>query len=259
MNYQQVFEKLQKKISTTPTKLPDAQIKWQLKQCKDLISINNLLRYCAYQNEDSFIPSQAMAEVMTKRLLLLVKQSPSLDKKGWLQIQNCVHYIRGHVTRARGKWHITFVLITLENRLSSKEDSRRTKFTSSSDGIEVQYSEAKGRHIIASRDMESGQMICVDKDPLAFIIFDPKSKESKVVICVQCGKSSICSFPCPRCPDVVFCSIVCMRQALTTHHLYECVPMRLYALLSVQIVVSEQQFNIHISNCKLMQMTTVAR
>ena len=50
------------------------------------------------------------------------------------------------------------------------------------------------------------------------------------VFCVQCGISNICSFPCPTCPDVLFCSMVCLVKALKSHHQYEC-PMRFYAIL----------------------------
>ena len=50
------------------------------------------------------------------------------------------------------------------------------------------------------------------------------------VFCVQCGKSNICSFPCPTCPDVLFCSMVCLEKARKSHHKYEC-PMRFYAIL----------------------------
>ena len=48
--------------------------------------------------------------------------------------------------------------------------------------------------------------------------------------CVQCGKSNICSFPCPACPDVLFCSMACLEKARKSHHKYEC-PMRFYAIL----------------------------
>ena len=50
------------------------------------------------------------------------------------------------------------------------------------------------------------------------------------VFCVQCGKSTICSFPCPACPDVLFCSMACLEKARKSHHKYEC-PMRFYAIL----------------------------
>ena len=50
------------------------------------------------------------------------------------------------------------------------------------------------------------------------------------VFCVHCGKSNICPFPCPSCPDVLFCSLRCLDQAQKSYHKYEC-QMRLYAIL----------------------------
>lgn len=147
-----MFGQIRKRLSNTPTKLPNAQIKSQLKHCKTLISINNLLRYCAYENEDAFIPTQAMVDVMTKRLLSLLLSSAVSKKQAWLlQIQNHVHYIKPHLTTSsRGKWHLAFVLITLENRITfSKEDcdaedmmKSSQKFMSSD--IRIEYSESKG-------------------------------------------------------------------------------------------------------------------
>ena len=50
------------------------------------------------------------------------------------------------------------------------------------------------------------------------------------MLCVQCGHSSLCSLPCPNCPDVFFCSTQCLQKASASYHHYEC-PMRLYAIL----------------------------
>ena len=50
--------------------------------------------------------------------------------------------------------------------------------------------------------------------------------------CVNCGISSLTFLPCPFCPDVQFCSTLCLIKNLEGAHKYEC-SMRLYGILRV--------------------------
>ena len=95
---------------------------------------------------------------------------------------------------------------------------------------QVQFNSEKGRHMIARQNIKGGQVVSIDLEPLAFIVFDPTEGKELDVFCVQCGKSTICPLPCPTCPDVFFCSTFCVQNALKSHHKYEC-PMRFYAIL----------------------------
>ena len=38
---------------------------------------------------------------------------------------------------------------------------------------QVQFTEEKGRHMVATNNIKGGQVISADLEPLAFIIFDP--------------------------------------------------------------------------------------
>ena len=39
--------------------------------------------------------------------------------------------------------------------------------------LQVHYSPEKGRHVVATQNIEGGQVISVDPEPLVFLIFDP--------------------------------------------------------------------------------------
>ena len=57
-----------------------------------------------------------------------------------------------------------------------------------------------------------------------------KQRPTGQLHCVNCGVSSLTILPCPRCPDVHFCSPTCLIQNLQGSHRYEC-DMRLYGIL----------------------------
>ena len=59
-----------------------------------------------------------------------------------------------------------------------------------------------------------------------------KERLTSQLHCVNCGTLSLTILPCPKCPDVQFCSTTCLRQNLQGCHRYEC-NMRLYGILRV--------------------------
>ena len=40
--------------------------------------------------------------------------------------------------------------------------------------------------------------------------------------CHHCLRTTRCLLPCPRCPDVMFCSSECLNEARATYHKFEC-------------------------------------
>ena len=111
--------------------------------------------------------------------------------------------------------------------------------------------------MIARQNITGGQVISIDLEPLAFIVFDPTEGKELDVFCVQCGKSNICPLPCLACPDVFFCSTFCVQEALKSHHKYEC-PMRFYAILKY-IAGSSTKDSISVGKMLPLRIATMYR
>ena len=231
MNFQQSLNNIRKKVRNTPLKLPNCQIKQELKKCNDISSFNNLLLYCGYKESRPWRPNSTASKVILKRLIFIIL-TQKLSLKNWNDIGSHFNQCKHNLEKtASNRWQSLFLLVLIKEHNTDIDTDMFSQLQVGLPSTKVDYNEDKGRHVLASRDIEAGQVILVDSDPLVDIIFDPNQGKEAEVICVQCGKCSIVAFPCPSCPDVLFCSIPCLEAALASHHTYECAPMRLYAIL----------------------------
>ena len=81
----------------------------------------------------------------------------------------------------------------------------------------VEQSAAKGRHIVALRDITPGEIIVVEK-PYASVLLP----QSWFTHCHNCLRRCIAPIPCLYCRDALFCSVSCRQQAWHTYHEAEC-------------------------------------
>ena len=132
MDFTQILLNIQKKVMATPRKLPAAQIVKHLKVCQDLASVNALLKYCEYwdnNGKSSLEPSKAMAMVMMRRILILLTTSPirtHLTTKDWSQIQSSFDYIRSslsEIVSPKISWQKSFIAVALKRTRRPKNDN----------------------------------------------------------------------------------------------------------------------------------------
>ncbi len=102
------------------------------------------------------------------------------------------------------------------------------KIPCASSAVTVAYDDVFGRHIVADRQIEVGEVIFVE-DPIVSYL-DTESDASASESCHECfsrvggGAKQMESplIPCPGCTRVVFCSVRCRKRAWEGHHQYEC-------------------------------------
>ncbi|KAK3862317.1 hypothetical protein Pcinc_031813 [Petrolisthes cinctipes] len=87
-----------------------------------------------------------------------------------------------------------------------------------SDAIGIQYSPIRGRHLVAERDIQPGEVLVVEEALAATVKLDGTLRTH----CSHCLRRSPMPLPCPSCSLVVFCSEHCRHQSLLRSHGAEC-------------------------------------
>lgn len=91
------------------------------------------------------------------------------------------------------------------------------KFPCASEAIEVKYSEGFGRHIVATRDIDVGELLIVEEphDQTLFL-------KNCFTHCWHCFKGIWNGIPCDSCVNIIYCSEHCKNTDWTTLHHLEC-------------------------------------
>lgn len=105
--------------------------------------------------------------------------------------------------------------------------SRHPNYPSASEAISIKFSDTFGRHVVARRDIDVGEVL-FREDPIVW--FHSPEDDVTQESCHHCFRFlSFPGIPCPTCSKVVFCTVKCRREALESYHRYEC---RLEPLMS---------------------------
>lgn len=86
-----------------------------------------------------------------------------------------------------------------------------------SEAVTIEYNKEWGRHIVATRDIQPGEIIILEKIYYAFIYPD-----KMWVYCQNCSKLSWSSIPCKGCIFGIYCSKECRQEAWDKYHKFEC-------------------------------------
>ncbi|XP_072743347.1 SET and MYND domain-containing protein 4 isoform X2 [Anoplolepis gracilipes] len=91
-----------------------------------------------------------------------------------------------------------------------------------SDGIVISFSERYGRHYVATREFQPGDIISIE-DPYAHVIYE----ERYYTHCHYCLSKSYNLIPCAECPIAQYCSEKCRKLAWEVCHKTECPILKL--------------------------------
>ncbi|KAL0896024.1 hypothetical protein ABMA27_012009 [Loxostege sticticalis] len=91
------------------------------------------------------------------------------------------------------------------------------QYPAASEAIQIDQDDVRGRFATATRDIEAGEMLLVEK-PHSGVLLGEYSKTH----CQNCFMKCPIPHPCPKCPNVLFCSEKCLETALKSYHAYEC-------------------------------------
>ncbi|CAH2068307.1 unnamed protein product, partial [Iphiclides podalirius] len=91
------------------------------------------------------------------------------------------------------------------------------QYPAASEAVHIDYDEVRGRFATATRDVRAGETLLIEK-PFSGVLLGEYSKTH----CQNCFTRCLVPLPCPRCPNVIFCSEKCSEVAQKTYHGYEC-------------------------------------
>lgn len=87
-----------------------------------------------------------------------------------------------------------------------------------SDALRIAYTPARGRHLVAEREIQPGEVLIVEDALTAVVKLDGTLRTH----CSNCLRRSPVPIPCPSCSLVVFCSDQCRNTSLAGGHGGEC-------------------------------------
>lgn len=91
------------------------------------------------------------------------------------------------------------------------------QYPAASDAINIDYDDVRGRYATATKDIQPGEVLLVER-PHSGVLLAEFSRTH----CQNCFLKCPIPLPCPKCPNVVFCSDKCLDYAQKSYHSYEC-------------------------------------
>ncbi|XP_058807427.1 SET and MYND domain-containing protein 4-like isoform X2 [Phymastichus coffea] len=116
----------------------------------------------------------------------------------------------------------------LKEECSFKFDSNKC-IPSASDAICIKYTKEFGKHLIADRDIEAGEILIVEK-PYASLLHSKNIYSH----CSHCFVRSWDIIPCEYCVYAMYCSENCKNEAWKQYHDIECLVRGYLESLSIQ-------------------------
>ncbi|XP_044005650.1 SET and MYND domain-containing protein 4-like [Aphidius gifuensis] len=112
-----------------------------------------------------------------------------------------------------------------------------------SDAIELEKTNDNNQHVVATRDIKSGEFIYIS-EPFAAT----PSYELRFTNCWHCCRQTWAGIPCDNCSAIIYCSDICKKKAWNSYHNIEC-------LLSEQLWKFDKILPGHLSTVKLFLKT----
>lgn len=116
-----------------------------------------------------------------------------------------------------------YPLVKEESNVVDEEDTvpklrqSNRKYSSAADAINIQHSKTFGRHMIATRNIEMGEVLVVESPYVKLV-----AKEKAYLHCAYCLKLAFSTIPCDYCINTIYCSDECKNIAWRKHHEMEC-------------------------------------
>ncbi|XP_011493877.1 PREDICTED: SET and MYND domain-containing protein 4-like [Ceratosolen solmsi marchali] len=95
---------------------------------------------------------------------------------------------------------------------------------SASNAIDIMYNKDLGKHLVANRDIDAGEILINEKPYTSFL-----SHQNIYTHCSYCFVRAWNSIPCEHCPLAMYCSKECRSRAWKQYHDIEC-PIKGYFL-----------------------------
>lgn len=97
------------------------------------------------------------------------------------------------------------------------ESDRNPSIDCAKNCVEIKNNSEFGRHVIATRKINIGEVIAVEKPFTAILL-----KDDYLTHCYHCLKFTYNLIPCKTCVHVGYCSELCRENSWNSHHKHEC-------------------------------------
>ncbi|XP_019867309.1 SET and MYND domain-containing protein 4 [Aethina tumida] len=119
----------------------------------------------------------------------------------------------------------THVPSETSHELPKLTDGENENFAYASAKLKMSYEKSKGRHVIARKNIQKGDVLFVEKA----LIFAPVFKENKELYpfkCYNCLKDTLSCIPCQSCTLCFYCNENCRVSSWNECHKWECQGMQ---------------------------------
>ncbi|KAK7074879.1 hypothetical protein SK128_020692 [Halocaridina rubra] len=96
--------------------------------------------------------------------------------------------------------------------------SPQSKSNCVSDALKIAYTPARGRHLVAEREIQPGEVLIAEESLGSIVKLDATLRSH----CSNCLRRAPVPIPCPSCSLVVFCDDKCRDVSLASGHGREC-------------------------------------
>lgn len=139
----------------------------------------------------------------------------------WFKVSNPLSIMNQKILQKHWETHsLTNIMRDFldEECVLPKIKSPSKKYDCASDAIEIKYSDKYfGRHVVATRDIEPGEVLVVEK-PFSMFLED----DNIYTHCAYCMRYLWAGIPCQNCVNAVYCSEDCLKRAWDKYHRLEC-------------------------------------
>ncbi|XP_023723064.1 SET and MYND domain-containing protein 4 isoform X3 [Cryptotermes secundus] len=91
------------------------------------------------------------------------------------------------------------------------------RFAYASAALDLRYSQEKGRHVVANRGVQMGDILFVER-PYAFVVLPDQYRAH----CHNCCSLYMSAVPCEECTLARYCSEACRQESWDQYHQWEC-------------------------------------
>lgn len=158
-------------------------------------------------------PQKIKTKLLIRRAECFAKLEEAKEKLN----SNVLRDANGNVLKNESNVTLTKEKFICEDTVIPEIPSPNKKFPCASDAIDVDFSKRFGRHVVATRDINVGEVLIVEKPYSMFL-----KPENNYTHCHYCMTLMWAGIPCEKCVKAVYCTEECRSMAWGRYHQFEC-------------------------------------
>ncbi|XP_044020551.1 SET and MYND domain-containing protein 4-like isoform X2 [Aphidius gifuensis] len=170
-------------------------------------------------------PDHLKTKLFIRQSLCFKALNPNSRLEGCISNANAIQWLPD-LLKSYPNYNLEGEYLKMMNQLEKPRDiikfspeikNKNSIIAGGSDAIELKRINDNNQHIVATRDIKSGEFIYLS-EPFATAL----CAELRFTNCWHCCRQTWAGIPCDQCPNVVFCSPKCKVSAWSEYHDIEC-------------------------------------